>query len=140
MTANQPRGTKRFYLIGFSLLVLFDTLAQISFKTAALHAEPQLLSGDWLTNILSQPWIYGALVGYIGTFFTWLTLLKHAPIGPAFAASHLEIVSVTLLSVWLFNEPLTAPKIIGGLLILAGILCLAKSGTASNKKVNTQTA
>ena len=76
---------------------------------------------------------YGAFVGYAGAFFTWMTLLKYAPIGPAFAASHLEIISVTLLSVWLFDDSLTLIKIVGGLLILAGILFLAKGEIAHVK-------
>lgn len=121
---------KRFYLFGFLSLMLFDTLAQVSFKYASLHAEPLTLDAAWLVRVFGHPWIYGAFVGYIGAFFTWMTLLKYAPVGPAFAASHLEIISVTLVSVWLFDDALTVPKLIGGSLILAGILCLAKAETA----------
>jgi drug/metabolite transporter (DMT)-like permease len=115
---------KRFYLFGFLLLMGFDTLAQISFKYAGMHALPVAASAAWLLRVFGQPWIYGALVGYIGAFFTWMALLKHAPIGPAFAASHLEVVSVMLLSVWLFNEDLTPARVLGALLIVAGIVCL----------------
>jgi len=75
-------------------------------------------------RLFAKPWVYGAVVGYIGAFFTWMTLLKHAPIGPAFAASHLEVVSVMLLSVWLFDEHLTAGRVLGAVAILAGIVCL----------------
>jgi len=78
----------------------------------------------WLLRIFTHPWVYGAVIGYVGAFFTWMTLLKHAPIGPAFAASHLEVVSVMLLSVWLFNEHLTLGRVLGALAILAGIVCL----------------
>ena len=70
------------------------------------------------------------MAGYLGSFISWMTLLKHAPIGPAFAASHLELVSVTLLSVWLFHEPLNSYKVVGGLLIILGVLCLAKNEDA----------
>mgnify|MGYP000547070158 CR=1 FL=1 len=55
---------------------------------------PLEFSPAWLVRVFGQPWIYGAFVGYIGAFFTWMSLLKHAPIGPAFAASHLEIITV----------------------------------------------
>ncbi|MGO4780704.1 EamA family transporter, partial [Lysobacter sp. 2RAB21] len=95
---------RRFYLWGFALLMAFDTLAQVSFKIAGAHAFPPQASLDWLARLFGQPWIYGALAGYIGAFFTWMGLLKHAPIGPAFAASHLEVVSVLILSAWLFGE------------------------------------
>lgn len=124
---------KRFYILGFLSLIFFDTLAQVSFKFASIHAEPLAMDAAWLLRVFGHPWIYGAFVGYIGAFFTWMTLMKHAPIGPAFAASYLELISVTLVSVWLFDDTLTIPKIIGGLLIIAGILCLARQETAPDE-------
>jgi drug/metabolite transporter (DMT)-like permease len=116
---------KHFYLIGFLLLMAFDTLGQICFKYTAIHALPLEMNTAWLWRVFSQPWVYGSFVGYIGAFFTWMTLLKRVSIGPAFAASHLEVVSVMLLSVILFNEPITLVKTLGTLLIIAGIVCLA---------------
>ena len=115
---------KRFYLIGFLLLMTFDTLAQISFKYAGTHALPVAASVEGVLRVFGQPWIYGAVVGYVGAFFTWMSLLKHAPIGPAFAASHLEVVSVMLLSVWLFDEHLNLARVLGAIAIIAGIICL----------------
>jgi drug/metabolite transporter (DMT)-like permease len=53
-----------------------------------------------------------------------MALLKHAPIGPAFAASHLEVVSVMLLSIWLFDEHLNVARVLGAIAIIAGIVCL----------------
>lgn len=118
---------RRFYIFGFSALLMFDTLAQISFKYAADHAAPLEISLTWLIRIFSQPWIYGAFIGYIGAFFAWMTLLKRAPVGPSFAASHLEIVSVMILSAWLFNEQISTMQIIGAITIVAGIVFLAFS-------------
>jgi drug/metabolite transporter (DMT)-like permease len=134
---------KRFYLFGFLLLMAFDTLSQVSFKYAGSQALPVAASMAWLQRVFGQPWVYGALIGYIGAFFTWMSLLKHAPIGPAFAASHLEVVSVMLLSIWLFDEPLTLARVLGATAIVAGIVCLgvaeshqhhtaAEPGTAPN--------
>lgn len=120
---------KRFYLIGFLALMAFDTLAQLSFKMAGDAALPLEFSTAWLLRVFGQPWIYGAFIGYIGAFFTWMSLLKHAPIGPAFAASHLEIISVLALSHWLFSEEIGWPQLIGCAFIVAGIGCLAVSET-----------
>ena len=129
-TRDEGASLRRFYLIGFLMLMAFDTLAQISFKLAGNNALPLEFSPQWLIRVFGQPWIYGALVGYLGAFFTWLSLLKHAPIGPAFAASHLEIVSALLLSSWLFGEHVSVVQLLGAGLILAGIVCLAFSETA----------
>lgn len=119
----KPR--KRFYAIGFLALVAFDTLAQVCFKLAALHGAPMDMDVAWALRILTTPWLYGAVLGYLGAFVTWMTLLEHAPIGPAFAASHLEVVGVMILSVPLFGEHLTAWQFVGAAFIIAGVVCLA---------------
>jgi drug/metabolite transporter (DMT)-like permease len=116
---------RRFYLIGFTFLMLFDTLGQVSFKLTASQAEPLEFSVQWLLRVFGSPWVYAAIAGYIGAFFTWMTLLKRAPVGPAFAASHLEVVTVMIASVWLFHEEITLPRLVGAILIVSGIICLA---------------
>ncbi|GHT93903.1 hypothetical protein AGMMS49545_14220 [Betaproteobacteria bacterium] len=116
---------RRFYLIGFTLLMLFDTLGQCSFKLTGIRAAPPEFSVDWLIRIFTTPWVYVAIAGYIGAFFTWMTLLKRAPVGPAFAASHFEVVTVMVASIWLFGEAITLPRLAGAILIVSGIVCLA---------------
>jgi drug/metabolite transporter (DMT)-like permease len=112
---------RRFYLIGFLLLLLFDTAGQLGFKLAATSAGAADLELRWLSDIFASPWIYLAVAAYGGAFFTWMTLLEHAPVGPAFAASHLEIVGVLVLSVVLLGESLSLLQIVGGGLVLGGI-------------------
>lgn len=124
----------RFYILGFLALIGFDTLAQISFKYASMYALPLDFDLSWFIRLFSKPWVYGAILGYLGAFVTWMTLLRRAPVGPSFAASHLELISVTLFSVWLFHEPLNGYKIAGGILILLGVMCLARSESDDSKK------
>jgi drug/metabolite transporter (DMT)-like permease len=118
---------RRFYVLGFGALMLFDTLTQVSFKLASTHAGEFAMKLEWLVQVFHNYWIFGAIIGYIGAFITWMTLLKHAPVGPAFAASHLEIVTVLAISVIWFDERLSLPQIIGALCIVTGIVCLSKS-------------
>jgi drug/metabolite transporter (DMT)-like permease len=122
----------KFYLIGFAALIVFDTFSQICFKMAALQAEPFLIEVAWLIRVLETPWVYGAIIGYLGAFMTWMTLLRHAPVGPAFAASHLEVVGVIVISVPLFGEVLTISQMFGAILIVAGVVCLAQGETQSH--------
>jgi drug/metabolite transporter (DMT)-like permease len=56
-----------------------------------------------------------------------MTLLEHAPVGPAFAASHLEVVTVLLISIPLFGERVSAAKAAGAVCIVAGIILLSIS-------------
>lgn len=121
---------RHFYFVGFVVLVAFDTLSQVSFKMAAIHAAPFAMEPAWLWRVISAPWIYGAVIGYIGAFITWMTLLRHAPIGPAFAVSHLEVIGVMIISVPVFGEALSAAQLIGAATIIAGVVCLAVSETS----------
>jgi drug/metabolite transporter (DMT)-like permease len=116
---------RKFYLIGFALLLLFDTIGQSSFKLTAIHAQPLEASVQWIIRVFTQPWVYIAILGYIGAFFTWMTLLKKAPVGPAFAASHLEVVTVMLVSAFLFHEDITLIRTLGAIFIVVGIVFLA---------------
>ena len=116
---------RTFYVAGFLLLLVFDTAGQMGFKLAASSAGALRLESQWLVAIFTSPWVYVAVGAYAGAFFVWMTILEHAPIGPAFAASHLEIVTVLLLSVLLLGESVSKPQLLGGALVLAGIAVLA---------------
>ena len=117
----------RYYVTGFLVLMAFDTLSQLCFKLAALHAAPFAADGPWLLRVAREPWVYGAIAGYLGAFVTYMSLLRHAPVGPAFAASHLNVVSVLLVSAWLLHERLSLPQLVGAALIVLGILVLARA-------------
>lgn len=120
-------STARFYVLGFGVLMLFDTWTQVSFKLASHQTGEFVMTLVWLKAAVSSPWIYGAVGGYLGAFVTWMTLLKHAPVGPAFAASHLEVVTVLVVSVLYFGEHLVPLQIVGGLCIVLGIIFLSLS-------------
>ncbi len=120
-------STPRFYVIGFGALMLFDTGTQISFKLAGVEAGEFVPHLAWLRDVLHSPWTYAAVLGYLCAFVTWMTLLKHAPVGPAFAASHLEVVMVLIVSVVFFDEKLSLMQCLGGVSIVLGIVCLSLS-------------
>ncbi|HEY9754841.1 MAG TPA: EamA family transporter [Oculatellaceae cyanobacterium] len=131
----------RFYIVGFFVLMCFDTLAQMGFNAAASGATvffPNSFESSailtWITQLLVRQFIFLPIVGYLGAFVTWMTLLKHAPIGPAFAASHLHIVSVVLLSCLFLHEKLTWLQMCGCLFILGGIFVLAAE-TGGDQKI-----
>ena len=113
------------YAFGFLLLMAFDTAAQVGFKLAGMHAFPPEANPQWVLRLFAKPWIYGAIAACIGAFFTWISVLQRAPIGPAFAASHIEVVSVMLMSALVFGEHIGSGQAVGALMIVGGIVCLA---------------
>ncbi|MGZ7078096.1 MAG: EamA family transporter, partial [Thermoanaerobaculia bacterium] len=112
----------RFYIIGFTVLAAFDTLVQLSFKLAAQRSGEFVFSREWMEAAALTPWTYVAIAGYLGAFVTWMTLLEHAPVGPAFAVSHVDVVTVLIVSVLVLGERLGPAQIAGALCIVAGIL------------------
>jgi len=82
---------------------------------------------EWLLTVSHNLWLYGAVAGYLGAFVAWMTLLKHAPVGPAFAASHIGLVAVLAISVAYLGEHLTSMQVVGALCIVLGIVFLSLS-------------
>ena len=84
--------------------------------------------------MIGKEWI---LVKHIGTsfrspscteylaFVTYVSLLKHAPVGPAYAAAHGHIASVLLISIIFLGERLTALQAVGAMVIFVGVAILA---------------
>lgn len=114
----------RFYIIGFFCLLFFDTLGQICFKLTAT-GDKFSYSLDWLIGVFSSKWAYLTILSYVGSFITWITLLKKIAVGPAFAASKLQIVTIMIASFFIFKETLSTLQILGAICILIGIIFLA---------------
>lgn len=103
----------------------FDTTAQVGLKFAAESISPARLDAAWLGRVFLEPWVYLAIGCYLGAFATWIRLLRHVPVGVAFAASHLEIVSVLIVSYLWLDESVSLAQATGALLILLGVGVLA---------------
>ena len=112
-------------LLGFLLLIAVDTFVQIGFKFAGENTLPVTLDLPWLERVVGEPWLFAVAAGYGAAFVIYMTLIKHAPIGPAFAASHLEIVSVTAFSVMFLGDKLSAWQALGCCAIISGVIVLA---------------
>ena len=125
--------SRRALLVGFVLLVVFNSAAQLALKSASTGALPLQFSAAWLMRLLHQRALYGAIVGFVSGFLVWMALLRHAPIGPAFAASNLDIVTVLLASDWLLGEHVGVSQVAGALLIVAGVGCLAIAASRSER-------
>ena len=126
--------TRDFYIIGFGVLMAFDTLMQVSVKLASSHSGAFAMNSAWFAAVLHTPWLYGAFVGYLGAFVVWMTLLKRAPIGSAYAASHMALIPVLAISVSYFGEHLHGMQVLGVICIVLGIAALSLSEAKKEAK------
>jgi drug/metabolite transporter (DMT)-like permease len=116
-------------LSGFVLLITIDTFVQVAFKFAGESALPVSFDVAWLLRLIQEPWLFAALAGAGAAFLTYMTLIRYAPIGPAFAATHLDIVTVSLFSVFFLGSTMTPVQILGCCAIIFGVLVLACTET-----------
>lgn len=122
---------RRSILLGFLLLLTFDTASQVFMKLAA-EGITRMDDGTWLSKVAQEPLILLVLLCYLGAFLTYISLLRYAPVGPAYAAAHGHIVTVLLLSILFFNERLSLVQGVGVLAIVTGIAILAVTETQSD--------
>jgi drug/metabolite transporter (DMT)-like permease len=73
------------------------------------------------------------VLAYCGAFVLYMTLMKDVDVGPLFAASHLELVSVSVFAyVWL-DERLAPIQLAGCALVVAGVIMLGLSEHRASK-------
>ena len=122
------------FLLGFAALVLFDTMGQIGFKLTGETSGVMEWSLDWLHLVLAQPAFYLIVCAYVLAFFTYMSLMKEAPVGPLFAAAHLELVTVTVFSWLWFGERFSVLQILGCVCIIGGVIILGVSESRDQSK------
>lgn len=109
---------------------LLTTYAQLIIKWRVSHAGPLPLDLSrkvvFLAGLLLDPWI---LTGILGAFFgglAWMAAMTKLELSYAYPFISLSFVLVFMFSVYLFNETVTAPKVLGMLLIIAGIIVTSR--------------
>ena len=118
---------RKAVLLGFLLLLMIDTTQQVFVKLASDAVGPVDIGNfhSWLDRLLKEPLVLGVVACYLAAFFTYTSLLKHAAVGPAYAAVHGHVVTVLIISIVFFGEQLTLLQGLGCAAILAGIVILA---------------
>jgi len=114
------------YKLGVALCILFTVFGQIAAKVATRQLGP--LPGDWdgrltyLGRVIINPWFISCFVAATLAAVSWITALTGLEISRAYPFTSLSFIFIMLLSAAFFGEPITAPKVIGVLLIVAGIV------------------
>ncbi len=121
----------RFINHGYIFLtILFTAYSQLvmRWQVSAAGQLPDDMVGRirFVVDLLLNPWV---ISGIIATFFagvSWMLAMTRFEINYAFPFVSLNYVIILVASVLLFNETITAPKIIGSLIVIAGIIVIAK--------------
>lgn len=79
----------------------------------------------FLTGLLLDPYILSGFVAAFGAALAWMAAMTKFDLSYAYPFMALNFVLVLLLSGWLFQEPLTATKVLGVTLIVVGTMVAA---------------
>jgi len=112
------------------LTIVLTAYGQLAIKWQVNLAGPMpdnshgVLGYYW--SLLLNPWVISALAAAFVAMLAWMAAMTRFELSHAYPFMAANFVVVGLVSVWLFNEPLTAAKVIGVLLICAGIAVVAR--------------
>jgi len=118
-----------FYIFG---TIFFTVYGQIVLKwrmNGIGGSLPEGLSEKiiFLFKILFDPWVFsGFFAAFVASFF-WMAAMTKFDISYAYPFMSSAFVLVFLLSVVLFEESVTWQKVVGLLLIVAGIIVTSRS-------------
>jgi multidrug transporter EmrE-like cation transporter len=115
-------------VIGFAFVcgsILFTVYGQLVVKWQVNKAG-SLPSGSWekvafLAKLVMNPWVLSAMAAGFAALLCWLAAMTKFELSYAYPFMSLAFILVLILSVFLFDEALTAPKVLGVLMVMAGI-------------------
>ncbi|SEN84127.1 EamA family transporter [Paenibacillus sp. OV219] len=114
------------------LLILANTLmlvtGQFLWKYGLMQREKPFESIRTILELLFSPYIIGGLFIYGCATVLWLFIVSRVDLSLAYPIQSLAYIISIFGAYYFFGESLSALKIVGCLLILAGVACIGLSG------------
>jgi uncharacterized membrane protein len=100
----------------------------VKWQVAKAGALPPTLSEKipFLLKLVLNPWIMSGMVAGFLALLCWLAAMTKFELSYAYPFMSLAFVLVLILSAGLFHEAVTVPKVLGVLLIIAGIVVVSR--------------
>ncbi|HVI51673.1 MAG TPA: EamA family transporter [Candidatus Sulfotelmatobacter sp.] len=105
----------------WALNILLDTSGHFAFKLAAIEPDAQASNLEHWKHMLARPWLWLGAFCFVGEFVAWLAFLSLVPLAQGVLLGMVSIVVMMICGRIAFRERLTRPRIIGMLLIIAGV-------------------
>ena len=75
----------------------------------------------FLALLLLNPWVMSAFLAALLAAVSWMAAMTRLQLSHAYPFMSLAFILVMLFSAFLFNEPLTVPKVAGAALVVVGL-------------------
>src|SRR5262249_33924530 len=118
------RGSRLSTAALWAALILFDSAAQLLFKSAATHLPRPSPTLAWMLMV-AQSWrAWLALACLLVTFGFWIAVLRRSKLSTAFPVTALTFIGVLTGSWWFFGETVQLVQYFGIALIVIGVAML----------------
>jgi len=118
--------TLSFILISVFLSVVAQILLKHGMSNGSVQAA---LNSDALTagiTIFTNISVVAGLAAYVSSAGIWLLVLSKIDVSKAYPFVGIGFIGTMMFAYWFLNEPLTLTKVIGTLLVLAGVLLISQ--------------
>lgn len=122
-----PRLLDHLYIFATLVLGVYSQLV-IRWQVGLAGGLPENLEGKlfFIAKLLISPWVLSALTATFLSGVAWMMTMTKFEISYAYPWISLNFVIVLICGVLLFGENFSTAKAIGTLLIMAGIVVLAR--------------
>ena len=114
-------GAKSIVLIVVAVFMI--ALGQVFWKLGT----NQTGAGASITKTIMNVWFVLGCIMLLGSSVVWILALQRVDLSYAFPFQSLAYVFIFFFSIFLFKEPVTVMKVIGTLLVISGVIVVAKS-------------
>lgn len=121
----KPRSTNLRALAMILVSVVFAGSGQLLFKAAVNEIGELQLSIDMFINMATNLYLWMGLTVFGISAFLWLIALMKAELSFAYPFLSLSYVIVLLGGALIFNEQITALRLVGFLVIITGLFIVA---------------
>ena len=116
--------------VAIATTIAFTVYGQmiLKWRLGQLGAMPEAFwpKVSHLAWLVFDPWIFSGFVAAFLASLAWMAALSKVELSVAYPFMSLNFVIVMLLGAWLLAEPLSWPKAIGVLLIVAGTVVASR--------------
>jgi drug/metabolite transporter (DMT)-like permease len=117
-----------FFLIFINTLILVS--GQFLWKFGLMGRTNSYQSIEGVIKLFLSPYIISGLFLYGAATVLWLFILTRVPLSLAYPIQSMAYIFAVFGAYFIFNEPLTIWKIIGVLLIMAGVSLIGITGNS----------
>jgi multidrug transporter EmrE-like cation transporter len=111
------------YVFSTLMLTVYGQLI-VKWRVAQAGFMPTNLAGKiwFMAGLLSDPWIISVLLAAFLAALSWMAAMTKFDLSYAYPFMSLAFVLVMLISAALFHETITLAKVLGVVLVVAGII------------------